>query len=226
MNKVSKELVDRSMSDQAAVERYIAKILENIHAPADEKKRIEADLRGHFTAAQEAGEPVIQVMERLGAPVEVAQAYMMQLPLEHVGFWPRLAAFAIDLVVILPIVGLLSICAIGLANLVPDSPKGLGYLAGALLIMMCIGCALAAVGMILLYFPILEGRFGQTVGKKLLGCRVLKENGLPAGYKETFIRRISFYFNLLPVDALFIPFNARKQRAFDIVARTIVVRDK
>jgi len=226
MNTANKQFVERYTIDPDAVERYIAEILHNIHAPLNDKERIETDLRAHFSAAQEAGEPLILVMEHLGDPVEVAQAYMAQIPLVHVGFWPRLAAFVIDLVVIFPIVSLFSFIAIGLANLVPESPHGLGYLVGALVILMCVGCALAAVGTILLYFPILEGRFGQTVGKKLLGFRVLKENGLPAGYKETFIRRISFYFELLPVDALFIPFNAKKQRAFDIVARTIVIREK
>ncbi len=34
----------------------------------------------------------------------------------------------------------------------------------------------------------------------------------------------SYYFEVLPVDALFIPFTDRHQHAFDIVARTIVVR--
>jgi uncharacterized RDD family membrane protein YckC len=71
---------------------------------------------------------------------------------------------------------------------------------------------------------LLEGRFGYTPGKRLLGLRVLGEDQLPVGYKESVLRRLSFYFNILPVDALFIFFTAKKQRAFDIVARTIVVR--
>ena len=53
---------------------------------------------------------------------------------------------------------------------------------------------------------------------------MLGEDQLPVGYKESVLRRLSFYFNILPVDALFIFFTAKKQRAFDIVARTIVVR--
>jgi uncharacterized RDD family membrane protein YckC len=58
----------------------------------------------------------------------------------------------------------------------------------------------------------------------LLGLRVLREDGLPINYMEAFLRRISYYFEVLPVDALFIPFTSKRQRAFDIVARTIVVR--
>jgi uncharacterized RDD family membrane protein YckC len=75
-----------------------------------------------------------------------------------------------------------------------------------------------------LFFPIAEGRFGQTLGKRLLGLRVLKESGLAIGYKEAFLRRIPFYFRFAVLDALFVPFTAKKQRAFDLVARTVVVK--
>jgi len=114
---------------------------------------------------------------------------------------------------------------IALANLVPHEPRGWDYALGAALIAAVIGCGLAAVGVIILYFPIQEARFGQTVGKRLCGLRVLRENGLPIGYREAFLRRLSFYFDVLVVDALFIPFTAKRQRAFDIVARTVVIRE-
>ena len=77
----------------------------------------------------------------------------------------------------------------------------------------------------MLYFPILEGRFGQTLGKRLLGIRVLHESGLPIGFKEAILRRLPFYFDFWPIDGLFVLFTAKKQRAFDIVARTVVVRE-
>jgi uncharacterized RDD family membrane protein YckC len=41
--------------------------------------------------------------------------------------------------------------------------------------------------------------------------------------KETFLRRISMYIKILTIDALFIPFNEKKQRAFDMVAKTVVI---
>jgi len=111
-----------------------------------------------------------------------------------------------------------------LSNLVPRHPAGGGYLGGAILILLVAGFALAALGIILGYFPLLEGRFGYTLGKHLFGLHVLTEEGLPVGYKEAFLRRLSYYFEMLPVDALFIPFTQKKQRAFDIVARTIVIK--
>jgi uncharacterized RDD family membrane protein YckC len=119
--------------------------------------------------------------------------------------------------------GVFSFLFLWASNRVPQRPQSWEYVMGAMLIALCTGCMLATFGIIVLYFPILEGRFGQTPGKKLFGLRVLREDGLPINYKEAFLRRISYYFEVLPVDALFIPFTAKRQRAFDIVARTVVV---
>ena len=206
------------------VDRYLAAVLKNIHAPAGDRQRIETDLRAHFEAAEGAGETVESVIARMGSPVEVAVEFMSQLELPYASFWRRLVAFVIDLGMVMLTSSLFGILFIWLSNRVPRHPLGWEYVVGAILITLCVGCAITAVGIILLYFPILEGRFGQTLGKMLLGLRVLREDGLPINYKEAFLRRISYYFEVLPVDALFIPFTAKRQRAFDIVARTIVVR--
>ena len=72
-------------------------------------------------------------------------------------------------------------------------------------------------GVFLLYFPIAEARFGRTLGKAAFHLRTVRENGLPVGYKEAFLRRLSLYFNIFWVDALFALFTAKRQRAFDII---------
>jgi uncharacterized RDD family membrane protein YckC len=203
---------------------YITTIMGKIFAPAAEKMRIEAELRSHFDSAQEAGETPEAAIARMGSPDEVAVAYMSQLGLNMAGFGVRLAAFLLDMLVIFVVAIVFSIVVIICANLVPQHPQGLGYVTGALWITLTLMSAGAALGIILLYFPILEARFGQTAGKRLFGLNVLKENGLPIGYKEAFLRRLSYYFEFLPVDGLFILFTDKKQRALDIVARTIVVR--
>jgi len=207
------------------VENYLAAVLKNIHASTNDRQRIETDLRAHFEAAETAGETVESVIARMGSPEEVAAEFMSQLELPYAGFWRRLAAFAIDLGLIMLTSGVFIILFFWASNRVPQNPLGWEYFVGAILIALCGGSTLAMSGIILLYFPILEARFGQTLGKRLLGMRVLREDGLPINYKEAFLRRISYYFDVLPVDALFIPFTARHQRAFDIVARTIVVRE-
>jgi len=75
------------------------------------------------------------------------------------------------------------------------------------------------IAIVIVYFPLLEGRFGQTLGNWLFGRLIVRsEDGLPAGYGKAILRRISFNFEILPIDALFIPFNPKHQRGFDILA--------
>jgi uncharacterized RDD family membrane protein YckC len=213
------------MSELIEVKRYISQVMASIHAPVTERERIEADLHAHFQEALAAGESPQAVIARMGAPAEVAAEFMAQVPLRYAGFWWRLAAFGIDLAVIIASAGVFAVVAFGLMARLPQNIVGWEWIPAVAMFAVMVGFVLAALGIILLYFPILEGRFGQTVGKHLLGLRALKENGLPIGYKEAFLRRLSYYFEILPIDALFVPFTAKRQRAFDIVAHTIEVQE-
>jgi uncharacterized RDD family membrane protein YckC len=208
-----------------SVDTYMQEVMGYIHAPLPERQRFETDLRSHLEEAQVADEALPAVLNQMGTPQEVAAEFMSQVHLEHAGFGRRLTAFIVDMAIIILIAGTLAVCAIALSNLVPQNPSGLGYVTSTLIILAVFGCGLGAVGIILAYFPVLEGRFGQTPGKGLLKLRVLAENGLPIGYKEALLRRLSFYFEILPLDALFIPFTEKRQRGFDIIARTIVIRE-
>jgi len=206
-------------------ERYIRDVLRNIPFPLKGRDRIEEDLRAHLEAAQAAGGSPAEAIGRMGAPAEVAEDLLSQVPLRYAGFWRRLGAFALDLCLIVVLAGVPAIVAMGLSDLVPAHPVGWGQVLGALILLGVFVCTAASVGVVVLYFPILEGRFGRTPGKRLLGLWVLKETRLPIGYKEAFLRRLSFYFDILAMDALFIPFTPRRQRAFDVVARTVVIQE-
>jgi uncharacterized RDD family membrane protein YckC len=206
------------------IERYIREVLRNIPFPLAERERIEADLRAHLESAQAEGDPPEAVISRMGSPAEVAEELMSQVPLEYAGFWRRLVACAVDMIVIFVLAAIPAFVGVGLGNLVPRHPVGPDYVIGAVVLLGVLVCTLAVIGVVVLYFPILEGRFGRTLGKRWLRLWVLKETGLPIGYKEAFLRRLSYYFEIMPVDALFIPFTPRRQRAFDIVARTVVIR--
>ncbi len=208
-----------------AVDQYIQNVLRNIPVKFSDRQRIESDLRAHLEEALAKGETPQAVLGRMGTPREVAEEFMAQVPLVYAGFWPRFWAFMIDALVLFVSAAILAFIAIGLSNLVSKHPTGIDYAIGGVLILLAAGCALGAVGIIVLYFPLLEGRFGQTLGKRLLKLRVLGTNGLPIGYKEAFIRRLSYYFEIFWVDTLFIPFSEKKQRAFDVIARTVVVKE-
>jgi uncharacterized RDD family membrane protein YckC len=133
----------------------------------------------------------------------------------------RLLAFFIDILACFSVAGLLSLPAIFIANF---SSIDLS-LPGIIFALVAVSLVIAAAGLMMLYFPILEGRYGTTLGKHLLNLHVVKETGAPIGYKEAFLRRIPYYFEFLVVDMLFIPFTEKNQRAFDKIAETVVIKN-
>ena len=208
-------------------DQYVQKVMEMIYAPEKDRARIQADLQSHLQEGLAGGEDMAALVERMGDPREVAAEFMQEVPLVYAGFWRRLAAFLVDMVVVILFAGLAAGLTVLLPNVVPQHPSGwMENVLGGIVILIVLISANVCIAIIMVYFPLLEGRFGQTLGKRLFGLVVRSEDGLPAGYGKAILRRISFYFEILPIDALFIPFNPKHQRGFDILARTIVVRAK
>lgn len=79
----------------------------------------------------------------------------------------------------------------------------------------------------LAYYIVLEGKLGATVGKMLLGLKVVAEDGSPITYKEaairTLLRIIDGLFVYL-VGAILVWTSPSKQRLGDRAAHTLVVR--
>ena len=202
------------------VEHYIDEVMRHAFATKADKERLEADLRAHFAEAEERGEPLRQTLEELGTPEEVAAALSADRPIEYAGIWQRVAAFVGDCGAMVLLAWPIGAGALFIATRVldPETPS----LGGALMIG---ALGLAALGIYALYFPLLEGRFGRTPGKQLMKIRVIRESGAPISLGQAFVRRLSMYFEFLVIDALFIPFTQKKQRALDIVAQTIVARE-
>ncbi len=71
---------------------------------------------------------------------------------------------------------------------------------------------------------------GQTPGKRLLGLRVIREDGLPVGLKESLLRNLLRVADLQPgmtyvLGMVCLVRDSKGRRLGDIVAGTIVVRD-
>ncbi len=84
-------------------------------------------------------------------------------------------------------------------------------------------------GIMFAYFIILEGVFGQTLGKKLCKIKVVKEDGTPCDLYASFIRNILRIVDAIAVylvGAILIARSDKKQRLGDRVAKTIVVKVK
>jgi len=89
------------------------------------------------------------------------------------------------------------------------------------------GPLVVGVGLfVLLYFVVMEGVLGYTLGKYVMGLRVISADGFSLSWGQAIVRNV-----LLPVDALVgylvgvicIWATERRQRVGDLVAKTIVV---
>jgi uncharacterized RDD family membrane protein YckC len=82
---------------------------------------------------------------------------------------------------------------------------------------------------VFLAYSYLEGRFGKTPGKWLVGIRVLGTDLQPCGFGRAFLRNlltlVDGFFNFL-VGALLVALTENWQRLGDMAARTIVVVDQ
>ncbi len=87
---------------------------------------------------------------------------------------------------------------------------------------------LLTLAFIILYFTVLETWWhGQSLGKKILGIRVLTENGGQVSPGQSFLRnalRLVDGFMAYLVAAIFIWRSGKKQRLGDRLAGTVVVR--
>jgi uncharacterized RDD family membrane protein YckC len=81
------------------------------------------------------------------------------------------------------------------------------------------------------YFVALEVAWrGQSVGKRLMGLRVIRATGGSVGFTEAALRNVLRLIDWLPgfylVGALFVFFSQRGQRIGDFAAGTLVVRER
>lgn len=79
----------------------------------------------------------------------------------------------------------------------------------------------------LLYHVVLEGAWGQTVGKRFLGVAVVRDGGEPCTYGAAAVRTAFRFVDVLPVAYLLgiasIAVSERNRRLGDAAANTLVV---
>lgn len=200
------------------IDRFVGDVMRRIAPGIPDRERIELDLRMHLAERIEAEGDEVRALDRMGDPEEVARSFLAEIepPLSSPGV--RLGAFLFDAGLCLA-----SILAAGVVYVgVIDALSGAGGpsvsegIAVFLVVMVFVVPAL-------LYFPVLEARFGQTAGKRLFGAYVARESGERAGLGAAVVRRLPLLFEFWFIDALFVPFTEKRQRAFDIIAKTVVV---
>jgi len=80
------------------------------------------------------------------------------------------------------------------------------------------------------YYVLMEWKFGATIGKMMLGIKVVKCNGEPLDFKASLIRNTMRVIDSLPVayivGIISILNSDNKQRVGDRIAETVVISNK
>ena len=82
---------------------------------------------------------------------------------------------------------------------------------------------LALTILAVIYPVIAEYRYGKTVGKHLMGLRVVRESGARISFGQSVVRQLPMLTQVWWIDMLFALFTDKHQRAFEILSKTRVV---
>ena len=151
----------------------------------------------------------------------------------------RMLAYAIDLFVLMAI-GLVVFVLIALATplagwigdelsaVLPDPAADPDQVWSGFVAFLAV-LLLIQVGFEMLYFVVLEvATGGRSIGKRLLGLRVVKDGGFPIGLRESLIRNLLRTADALPANYLVgltaMVASAQGKRLGDIAAGTVVIR--
>jgi len=170
-------------------------------------------LRGHIAERVAAGQPIDEVVRQLGSPIALAESYLSAVPLVAPSLWRRFAAKVVDFlasfIVLVPFAWMIW----------ATFAENVFVFAFLPLIVIIGGSLLFAAGTVLA-----EYWFCQTFGKWLLGLRVVRMTGARISFGQAFVRVLPVALEgVFPVDAAFVFFTERQQRAFELLSKTRVV---
>ena len=134
------------------------------------------------------------------------------------GFWRRLVAYIIDVIVIAVISGIIESIIGGIIRASTTDVTGISVRGG--LITLIVG---------LLYFGYLWSRNGQSIGYMALGIRLIRTSGAPVSFGLALVRYLLIYlsFGLCAIPAIISAFmiglGSQKQGIHDAIVGTLVV---
>jgi uncharacterized RDD family membrane protein YckC len=188
------------------VDDYINRVLAAMPRQMPTRSHIAMELRGHISARVAHGDPLDEVLRRLGDPVTLAESYLAAEPLVPVSFRARVAAKLVDVLIVLVAVS-------------PLAALGWRWLG-----LVMVGVALIAASFAFgLYTIVAEYVAGDTVGKRLMGLRVVRESGSRIGLGQAIVRQLPMFLQVYMIDVCFALFTERHQRAFELLSKTRVV---
>ncbi len=151
---------------------------------------------------------------------------------ESVGFWPRLGAYIVDRIVLWLVFYAVWTVVSRIFHIEEIKPPSTVTDPQAFLKFFMEEYLPFAAKQFVLYIPLhilyevlLNGRFGATLGKMIIGARIVHLDGSPIGYGTAFLRwfceRLSDF--ICYIGYLFVAFRADKRAMHDLIVGTRVV---
>ena len=192
---------------------YIQSVIDQIPAGLPLRDQIAIELRAHIAERMVQGQPLSEILRQLGDPQRLAESYLASVPLTAAPIFARLVAKVIDAGIVCLIAG-----AIAAVMWLAWGPRVFGPFPWLPFI-----CILGSVFGFVGYTIYAEYHFGRTVGKKLMGIRVVRENGTRISLGQALLRQLPFFAQFFFIDALFVLFTEKHQRAFELITKTRAV---
>lgn len=152
-------------------------------------------------------------------------------PMTYAGFWRRFGAYFIDGIVVGIIMKIsMSVMMVPMAHYfstmrMVENPQDLSVIAPSL--MMIIGTSmLVGASLQALYFILMWGYKGATLGKMALGIRIVRTDGSNISYGTAFLRYIGTIISSIPFSLgfLWMLWDDKRQTWHDKIASTCVIR--
>jgi uncharacterized RDD family membrane protein YckC len=143
-----------------------------------------------------------------------AESTVINADVTKAGFFRRFTAFAIDWLTLSIIADIVRFTY----RIGSGSDPGMGHLDVAIVL---------STVLFILYFTLLTGEGGQTLGKMLLGIRVQGIDGSTVGYGRSFIRALGYplsMFFMTFLGFLWALWDKKNQAWHDKIAGTVVVK--
>jgi uncharacterized RDD family membrane protein YckC len=192
-------------------QQYLDQVMASLPPSTPLRSQIALELRGLIADRLERGERLEEVLRQLGDPRTLAESYLRAVPLVSGSFLARAAARVLDVAMVVAIVATL---AFMVAVLMPRQEL-IPFVIFAAIVLCVFGYVTYAV--------LSEYLTGQTLGKRLLHLRVVRESGAHLGLGQAIVRQLPTLMQFFWIDILFALFTDRSQRAFELLSKTRVV---
>ena len=193
-------------------EIYMKQVLDRIPT-GPMREQIAQDLRSHIGERIERGQSAEEAIRHLGDPKALAESYMAAVPLVTAPFGRRIAAKLVDVLIVIVAPCLVLFVGLWLDPTLWREPIHVPFF---LLVFTALTFAML--------FPMLsEADSGQTVGKRMFGLRVVTEAGTRINLGHAIVRYLPAFLEFAWIDVLFVFFNEKRQRGFELISKTRVV---